>query len=199
MNNLFPNYFDGAILANDDEFFMYGGLLTPTDAFSSTPNANSVFGYQMYQYGAQKAQWSQGFFGRSLPSDTMSRYLAYGGAASAPSENKGYYFSGLHSHKWGELYVQSPNESVSALDTAKSLITLDMTTQQDETWSNKTLPDDIKGRGGADLVWVPVGEQGILVALGGVVYPDFSNPNYTSANEGQSVGLIRLGSSRISY
>lgn len=190
LNNLAPNYYDGAMLANDNEFFLYGGLLTQTGAFSSTPDAESVLAYQMYQYGPQKDRWSQGFFGAGLPEDTLTRYVAYGGAVNAPSENKAYYFGGLRSPLWGEIYVQNPNVSLSAVDTSDTLITLDMTTQQQEKWTNNTLPEDIKGRGGVDLVWVPVGEQGILVALGGVTYPDFSNPNLTSANEGQSVSRL---------
>ncbi|KAH8200673.1 hypothetical protein TruAng_005137 [Truncatella angustata] len=186
-NNLAPNYFDGALLGNDNEFFMYGGLLTETAAFSSTPGAESILGYHKYQYGAQKPQFSEGFLGVNLPDGNLTRYSAFGGAANAPSENKAYYFSGLHSPLWGELYIQNSNASVSAINTSDSLITLDMTNQGSETWSNITLPDSVKGRGGADLVWVPVGEQGILVSLGGVTNPDFSSPTLQSLNLGQSV------------
>ncbi|KAK9420210.1 hypothetical protein SUNI508_06738 [Seiridium unicorne] len=186
LNNLAPNYFDGALLANDHEFFMYGGLLTQSDVRASTPNADSILAYQESQYGTPKGIWTEGFFGATLPDNTLNRYLAYGGAANAPSENKAYYFGGLHSPTWGEIYVQSPNASLSALNASNTLITLDMTTQLEETWKNVTLPSNIKGRGGPDLVWVPVGAQGILVALGGVTYPDFSNPDLVSANEGQS-------------
>lgn len=187
LNNLAPNYYDGALLGNDDEFFLYGGLLTQTSAFS-TPDAESILAYQLYQYGQEKQRWSPGFLSVDLPKDNLTRYLAFGGSASVPSENKAYYFGGLHSPSWGELYIQNPNASYSALNASNTFITLDLTTQQEETWSNTTLPNGVKGRGGVELVWVPVGAQGILVALGGVTYPDFSSPTLTSLNEGQSVG-----------
>ncbi|KAI1877277.1 uncharacterized protein JN550_001349 [Neoarthrinium moseri] len=185
LNNLAPNYFDGAMLANDNEFFLYGGLLTYTDTFAA-PDAENVIGYQQYQYGAPKEKFNQGFLFKELPEGDLTRYLAFGGAANAPSENKAYYFGGMRSRSWGPIYVPTINDSLNALETSDTLITLDMTTQQEETWHNDTLPPDIKGRGGSSLVWVPVGEQGILVALGGVTKPDFTNGNLTSENEGQS-------------
>lgn len=175
------------MLANDDEFFLYGGLLAKTSANPATPDANQLFGYREFQYGPEKARFTQQFFTPTLP-NTLTRYLAYGGAANVPSENKAYYFGGYHSPIWNELYFQSTNASTSATEAADSLITLDLTTQLAETWTNTTLPPDVKGRGGVELVWVPVGAQGILVALGGVTYPDFSSSTLTSNNTEQSVG-----------
>ncbi|KAI0132763.1 hypothetical protein BJ170DRAFT_261256 [Xylariales sp. AK1849] len=183
-NNLAPNFFDGAMLANDDEFFLYGGLLTKTDVFTSQ-HSDEVLGYELYQYGPHKDTWSKGFLVDSLP-DGLTRYLAFGGAANAPSENKAWYFGGMHSRTWSDIYYPTINDSINALVASDTLITLDMTTQQEETWHNVTLPSDIKGRASPELVWVPAGDQGILVALGGVTYPDFNNGNLTSENEAQS-------------
>jgi hypothetical protein len=67
------------------------------------------------------------------------------------------------------------------------LITLDLAEQGEEKFSNDTLPPDIPGRANPELVWVPVGSRGILVALGGVVYPDFVNTLGNSTNVTASV------------
>ena len=104
----------------------------------------------------------------------MTRYVAYGGAASAPSENLAWYFAGLRAAGSGPIYnVASANKSTAANFTSNTLITLDMAKQQFETFTNTTLPPEIPGRANPELVWVPVGKRGILVSLGGVVYPDF--------------------------
>lgn len=41
-----------------------------------------------------------------------------------------------------------------------------------ETWTNDTMPSDILPRKSAELVWIPVGQQGMLVAIGGSVNRD---------------------------
>jgi hypothetical protein len=183
-NNIAPNYYDGAMLANDDEWYIYGGLLRKTDAFTP-PHSDDVLSYQAYQYGAQKDAFQPGFVNDELP-DGLSRYLAYGGAASAPSENKAWYFSGMHSPLHGEIFRPDGNDSETAINVSSTLITLDMAVQQQETWSNKTLPALVPGRANPQLVWVPVGKEGILVALGGVVFPEFVSALHVSSNEAQS-------------
>lgn len=181
-NNLAPNYFDGAMLGNDNEWFLYGGLVAQTDAYSP-PRSDDVIAYAAYQYGAQKPAFGAGFFTAQLP-DPMTRYVAYGGAANAPSENKAWYFSGMKSPTDGPIFYPSgSNESILAVNVSNTLITLDMSTQSSEKWTNTTLPGNIKGRAGPELVWVPASSQGILVALGGVTYPEFDNAAHKSKNE----------------
>lgn len=184
-NNLAPNYYDGALLYNDNEYFMYGGLLMRND--QSPPPGGVVQAYQKFQYGPNKAAFYPGFVNDNLPNG-LTRYLAYGGAASAPSENKAWYFGGLQSPSAGPIYEVSDNDTATAYNLSNTLITLDMSTQNSEVWSNSSLPPDISSRANPELVWVPVGAQGILVALGGVVYPDFIEVNAKSANESGSVG-----------
>lgn len=186
-SNLAPNYFDGALLANDHQFFMYGGLLRKTDKYPD-PDANEVMEYQQDSYGVEK-KVTPGYISTDLPDD-LTRYLAYGGAANAPSENKAFYFSGLHAPEWGPIYLPAYNDSLTAINVSNTLITLDMSTQNEEQWSNVTLPDSIPGRANPELVWVPVGAQGILVAVGGVVDPDFVNSAHISSNATGSVGTI---------
>ncbi|RYP03701.1 hypothetical protein DL764_004962 [Monosporascus ibericus] len=183
-NNLAPNYYDGAMLANDHEFFLYGGLLRRTDAFTP-PDADEVLSYQVSQYGTQKDGFQPGFVETELP-EGMTRYVTYGGAVNAPSENKAWYFGGMRADEWGPIFFPSANTSLNPTNASHTLITLDMTTQQQEVWTNVTLPQDIRGRADPEVVWVPVGEQGILVVLGGVSYPDFATPSGSSENPGQS-------------
>lgn len=173
------------MLANDHEFFLYGGLLRRTDQYTP-PDGNEVLSYQISQYGVPKGAFKPGFVRGELP-EGLTRYITYGGAASAPSENKAWYFGGMRSPTFGPIFYPSSNASINPSNTSHTLITLDMAVQQNEKWSNNTLPDEIKGRADPELVWVPVGEQGILVVLGGVSYPDFSDPNLNSQNEAQSV------------
>jgi len=182
--NIAPNYVDGAMLGNNEEWFLYGGLLRETKEFSPPP-ATTVLAYQKYQYGVQKDGFLPGFVNDDLPED-MTRYLAYGAAVAAPSENKAWYFSGLRAQGFGPIYEPGFNETLTATNVSNTLITLDMGTQLQETWKNETLPTDIPGRANAEVVWVPVGKQGILVALGGVIYPDFSSYLSKSPNEPQS-------------
>ncbi|KAK0619948.1 hypothetical protein B0T14DRAFT_220847 [Immersiella caudata] len=182
--NLAPNYVDGAMLGNHEEWFLYGGLLRETKEFSP-PAAANVLAYQKYQYGVQKDGFLPGFVYDDLPED-MTRYLAYGASAAAPSENKAWYFSGLRAQGYGPIYEPGFNETLTATNVSNTLITLDMATQLQEVWKNDTLPADIPGRANPELVWVPVGKQGILVALGGVVFPDFSSHLSKSPNEAES-------------
>ncbi|AEO70882.1 uncharacterized protein THITE_72424 [Thermothielavioides terrestris NRRL 8126] len=181
-NNRAPNYVDGALLGNDNEFFVYGGLPQKSDAFTPPPG-HSVLAYNKYQYGAPKPGFTSYFYNKDL-GPNVTRYVAYGGAASAPSENLAWYFSGLRSPSGGEIYYPGTgNATTTASNVSSTLITLDMATQLQETFTNDTLPQAIPGRADPELVWVPVGSKGILVVLGGVVYPDFSERSQTSANQ----------------
>ncbi|CAI7625744.1 unnamed protein product [Penicillium manginii] len=167
-SNFAPNYLDGAILANDDEFFLYGGSSRNIDdsESSSTPADNTILKYEASQYGAYRSNWSPNWRYEDL-SDNVTSYITNGAGASAPSEELAFYFSGMHAPGWGSF---TWNE-MQARETAHTLITVDMSSMRDETWSNVTLPDYIPGRANAELIWVPVSKSGILVAVGGVINP----------------------------
>ncbi|OAA48385.1 Galactose oxidase/kelch, beta-propeller [Metarhizium rileyi] len=179
-----PTYYDGGMLANDAQFFLYGGTLFENTALYDSPAANAVLSYRRYAYGPEKPLWSKGFLSGHLD-DGVTRYVAYGGAVSAPSENKAWYFSGLTSPTRGPI-VTYGNVSRRATDVSNTLIELDMTDQHPEKWANITLPDNIIPRANPEVVWVPVGKQGILVVLGGVVYPEWVSPSHKSPNETES-------------
>ena len=178
-NNIGPQYIDGTMFANDYEWFTYGGLLPDTAAYEN-PDAQSVAAYEQYPSGAPK-QFAPGYILDTLPTG-ITRYVTYGAGVSVPSENLGFYFGGLRSSSWGEIILDPgpANESVNADVNSLTLIELDMSVQQQEKWNNYTLPAAAPGRASAEIAWVPVSEQGILVAIGGVIDPAYANVNQTN-------------------
>ncbi|KAM0432817.1 hypothetical protein ACHAPT_004519 [Fusarium lateritium] len=179
-NGAAPNFLDGGILANDAQFFLYGGDLLKNDDVYEPPDADEVLSYQAYQYGPDKPLWDRGFSDRKLDKD-VTRYVAYGGAVSAPSENLAWYFSGLRSPSKGPFFTN--DAKAKATNVSDTFITLNMEEQLAEKWTNTTLPPSVKGRANPEVVWVPVGKKGILVVLGGVVYPEWAGRARKSADE----------------
>ncbi|KPI39834.1 uncharacterized protein AB675_3276 [Cyphellophora attinorum] len=165
-NNIAPNYIDGTMMTNDGELYLYGGLPHLTNS-TSGQSEESVLGYEAFQYGATRESWTPGFYQGSLGTN-VSRYITNGAGASAPSENLGYYFSGMRGADWGEIHY----EDASATIPANTLIEVDMSTMRSEKWTNFTLPDDIVPRANAELVWLPVSQRGVLLAIGGVTEPE---------------------------
>ncbi|KAI2473096.1 hypothetical protein F4781DRAFT_262285 [Annulohypoxylon bovei var. microspora] len=182
-NNFAPNFHDGALLANNDEFYLYGGTLKLTGEYSA-PDGGSVLGYMKSEYGENGRAFLAGFRNEDLPDD-MTRYVTFGAAAGAPSENRSWYFGGYRSASWGPIY-DPINSTYNPSSVSNTFITLDMTTQQQEVWKNVTLPNGTQSRAGPSMVWVPVGEQGILVVLGGVTYPNYDNQDGESQNVAQN-------------
>ena len=182
-SNLAPTYLDGALLGNNEEFCLFGGM--PFSPAFSDSQENSVLCYQRHQYGLVRQDLGPAF--RRVAVDPNTTYVAYGGAASAPSENLAWYFSGLRSPTGGKINIPGAGNATEAINVSSTLITMDMTTQGNETFTTNKLPSQIPGRASAELVWVPIGARGILVALGGVVYPDFASFDGSSSNETASV------------
>jgi hypothetical protein len=171
-NNFGPNYYDGAMFANDGEFFTYGGLLTETDGFTP-PDSQSVLGYQAYWYGAADKKFTPGFVAGTLPQG-VTRFVTAGAAVSVPSENMGFYFSGLTSASKGQIFYLSGDNTTNADVISNTLISVNMSTQTKENWSNQTLPTTVPGRASPEIVWVPVSTQGVLIAIGGAIDPQFA-------------------------
>lgn len=146
------------------------GIIRLTDS-SEAPNEDEVLVFEKYQYGPERKGWGPGFIRSTLP-DGMHRYVSAGAYASAPSENLGFYFSGVRGKGWGPI---SDND-FSANITSNSLITVDMSTMREEEWKNHTIPDRIPGRTSGELVWVPVSDSGVLVAIGGVINAEDTFP-----------------------
>lgn len=172
------------MFANDDEWYTYGGLLVETDDFVS-PDEDSAVSYEVYSDGTPGKQFFQGFEQIKLPSD-LTRYVTYGGAVSIPSENLGFYFSGYRAADFGEIREDPGvgNASYLANVTSQTLISIDMSSQTAPKWFNDSLPSTILGRANPEIAWIPVSDQGILVALGGVI-----NPTYASINQANNASV----------
>ncbi|KAI2625186.1 hypothetical protein GGS21DRAFT_493675 [Xylaria nigripes] len=170
INKSAPNYIDGAMLANDNEFFLYGGLSWQGEA---APEADAVLSYQ-----------ASGFHEVKLPGN-LTRYVTYGAAVNAPSENKAWYFGGYRSPTWGPIFQTGGDDSDNPTNVSNTLITLDIGVNT-QKWNNATLPPNIPSRANPSAVWLPVGKQGVLVILGGVSYPEYVVPEEESQNEAQS-------------
>ncbi|ESZ93478.1 hypothetical protein SBOR_6127 [Sclerotinia borealis F-4128] len=191
-SNLGPNYVDGAMLGNDYEWYTYGGLLVHTDAFSP-PDEDSAISYEVYSDDTPMKQFFKGFAQVKLPTN-LTRYVTYGGAVSIPSENLGYYFSGYRAASFGNIYNDPGvlNATYLANVTSQTLISVDMTSQTTPKWSNDSLPSTVPGRANPEIAWVPVSDQGILVAVGGAI-----DPIYASIDQANNAS-IKAQSSRIS-
>ncbi|CRL18927.1 Galactose oxidase/kelch, beta-propeller [Penicillium camemberti] len=177
-----PNYVDGTMFANDNELYLYGGMHPNTNSYNPTA-ANDVLSYAAYQYGPHRSEWKPDWKQEDL-STNVTRYITNGAAASAPRENLGFYFSGMRAADWGDFNY----DLLQSNQTADTLITLDMSQMSVGSWTNTTLPSYVPARANAELVWVPVSESGILVAIGGVVEPiQFFKSNSTRIEESKRI------------
>jgi hypothetical protein len=186
-NNVAPNYIAGGALGNDAQFFLYGGLTLISGAYEDA-DANDVLEFQKYTYGVNDIR--PGFVAEKLPED-VTRYVAYGASISAPSENKAWYFSGLRSNVSGIIYADKLAGNFPT-DVSESMIQLefDKDSQNTETWKNLTLPENVAGRASAEGVFVPVGENGVIVFVAGVTHPDFASISEESDNQAALASLF---------
>lgn len=100
----------------------------------------------------------------------------------------GFYFSGMRGEDWEPINALT----ASPTETSNRLITVDMADMRGAKWDNTTL-DDVPGRALGELVWVPVAQNGILVAIGGIKYPEdlFSGGRkWTDDQAEENVGFI---------
>ena len=117
--------------------------------------------------------------------------MTNGAGVTAASENLGFYFSGMRAADWGPI-----DSNTNFADTpANTLIEIDMSTMRSEKWTNNTVPSTVPPRANAELVWIPVSTQGVLVAIGGVyppeeIWPYGLNNSQTSQSEAQSPSFM---------
>ncbi|KAL4745907.1 hypothetical protein BDW72DRAFT_185891 [Aspergillus terricola var. indicus] len=163
--NIAPTYHDGVMFANDNMFYLYGGLLDNTDDVDD-PAANTVLAYQVYQYETERLEWEPRFVTSNLNND-VTRYITNGAGVNAPSENMGWYISGMRAPGWGPIWR---NET--ATNVSQNMITVDMSDMTKPAFGNVSLPRDVPGRANAEAVWLPVAESGVIVLIGGVTEPD---------------------------
>jgi hypothetical protein len=176
--HLKEDYFDGTIFATDEKIYLYGydyvsltlritshilcrGLID--DPNVATPPGH-VVGYQLYSTGSGQMP--------SLLNETLSvsSYITDGAGVNVPSESLGFYFSGMEAPggveiQYGDTTADTPSAAV------ESFIQAYMPSGQETQWSNLTWPTGVKPRANAQLVWLPVSSQGVLIVIGGVVDP----------------------------
>ncbi|OBT73013.1 hypothetical protein VF21_07758 [Pseudogymnoascus sp. 05NY08] len=181
-NDIKPVYLDGALLANDGEFLAYGGLLRATVGITP-PDAGATFGYQRYWYGGKDKKFEPTFLLNAEITAGITRYVGFGAGVSVPSENKGYYFGGMQSKSHGPVDYPDGNATTDPTTYSRDLISVDMTNQMLEVWKNETIKSIVPGRASPEMVWVPVGKNGVLVVIGGVVDPIYANYSSTLTAE----------------
>ncbi|KAL6235300.1 hypothetical protein BDW75DRAFT_210074 [Aspergillus navahoensis] len=163
--NIAPTYHDGVLFANDNMFYLYGGLLGNTDD-TDDPAANTVLAYQAYQYGTHRTEWEPRFLISNLD-DGVTRYITNGAGVNAPSENMGWYISGMRAPGWGPIW-----DNETATNVSRRMITVDMSEMGNPVFSNVSLPANVAGRANAEAVWLPIAESGVIVLIGGVTEPE---------------------------
>ncbi|KAL4985617.1 hypothetical protein BDW68DRAFT_164778 [Aspergillus falconensis] len=163
--NIAPTYQDGVMFANDNMFYLYGGLLDNTDDIDD-PAADTVLAYQAHQYGPHRTEWEPRFVISNLD-DGVTRYITSGAGVNAPSENMGWYISGMRAPGWGPIW-----DNETATNVSQRMITVDMSDMEKPVFGNVSLPDDVPGRANAEAVWLPVAESGVIVLIGGVTEPE---------------------------
>ncbi|KAL3488190.1 hypothetical protein BJX62DRAFT_253496 [Aspergillus germanicus] len=185
-NNLAPTYHDGVMFANDNKFWLYGGLLPPT-ASQSEPSADQILAYELYQYGPHLSMWEPQFINEDLDND-VTRYITSGAGVSSPSENLGFYISGLRAPDWGPIYTNA-----SATNLSSQIIQVDMSEMRDPVFTNVTLPDFVLPRANGEAVWVPVGDKGVVVLIGGVLHLEAVFPGGLSDEDEEESARVSPG------
>jgi hypothetical protein len=101
---------------------------------------------------------------------SVPSYITDGAGVSVPSESLGFYFSGMETPSGSEIvWASKPADTPSVA--VESFIEVNMPSGQETRWSNLTWPAGVKPRANAQLVWLPVSSQGVLIVIGGVVDP----------------------------
>ncbi|OAP54494.1 hypothetical protein AYL99_10942 [Fonsecaea erecta] len=157
-------YLDGYMFADYDEFYAYGGMYyfsgdtitdrTVNDPLYDIPPDSSI------QAGVPNVAYSP-------QSGSFIKDITNGAGANAPSENLCFYFSGKYNEDGTAFSYFSPPK-----DYSPWLIRVDTTLQGHADWSREDLTlSNITLRSEGALVWIPASTRGLLIAIGGVVYP----------------------------
>jgi hypothetical protein len=199
VSNMEPNYEDGAMFASHGEFILYGWaffqalrgkailMKNSGQAQLGDNNQSRPVPDEVLTYGTPVSRSQQGFEMRPLPSG-VHQFITNGAAVSAHNEQLSFYFSGMHVPDWQSIIESDHLANL----TANTLITAYISVADGIKWENDTLPQDIPGRANAELVWIPVSQSGILVAIGGVIFPESltASRNLTKDRADESVSAM---------
>jgi hypothetical protein len=158
-------FYSGFMFANELQFYVYGGL--PSTLNGAAPPDDYVFGYNLYSAdNGDDTSQAVGPTGNTttLP-EGITRCITDGAGVSIPSEDLGFYFSGMtnpNKFAYDDGQAQAPSTLLMKVNMSTSIT----------AWSGEILPEPVTPRADAQLVWIPVSTSGLLVALGGVVNPE---------------------------
>ncbi|KAK6507106.1 hypothetical protein TWF481_005555 [Arthrobotrys musiformis] len=172
----FAQVTSGFMAANDNSFWLYGGLLADTDAIQSFPVDDSIQVYDVYRQGPERI-WQQGWQVGPVLSNDVNRYVAGGAGVNVRELNTTYYFSGARNKNWGEIRGPAPRPRYSSNVTSSQFISADLSEQVRTQWANTTLPFPARPRVDAEMVYVPAGKLGALVVIGGVTKAEWQSEN----------------------
>jgi len=138
-----------------------------------TPTDINVMQANMYKPPGALS-WAAGVDGTYSSNNlgNVSTDLAFGAWTNAPSENLGFWFSGLQAANGGFVdYLPYQNKSDQANTDSETFFQVDMSSPGAAKWQNLTWPSWLAPRSEGGLVWLPYGNNGILLAFGGIDLP----------------------------
>ncbi|PUU83969.1 hypothetical protein B9Z19DRAFT_961866 [Tuber borchii] len=164
-----PAVANGYLWHNNNNLYLYGGLFS--DKPVTKPTAFSI-----WKYDIAAGEWSDITSNTSVSSDSGSSQIqraAEGAGISVPQQNKGYYFGGhLDAYTTEGWSIQTARVYL------KSLLEFDMEKNVFRNITEHGLEKaGVPERADGVLLFVPWGEEGILVALGGGTNDTFSQLN----------------------
>lgn len=140
---------------------------------SSTGDNGIVYG-SIFQPVASATRWAPGItddWNANTLSNT-TRKFTQGSWVSAPSEDLGFWFSGLRAAGYEDInYEVSSGDSDQANTSATDFIKFNLQTPGQASSLNMTWPAGVEPRAEGALVWLPYGNKGMLVAFGGIGTP----------------------------
>ncbi|KPI42067.1 uncharacterized protein AB675_5666 [Cyphellophora attinorum] len=173
---------DGFMIADNDEIYVYGG------AFSNPALVdNVVFSDVLFDPTIGRENTLRNANPAYRPNDGAFQVkLTAGAGANAPSESRGFYFGGL---KRPDNQAIGVDDGIDNLTLSDGLVIVDTTEQTVSHWTIPALGVGIQSRAEATLAWIPAGEQGMLVAVGGVLNPsDIFSPYGPWTNDSMEQG-----------
>ncbi|CUS15361.1 unnamed protein product, partial [Tuber aestivum] len=164
-----PAVANGYLWHSNNNLYLYGGL------FSDKPVAKPT-AFSIWKYDIAAEEWSDITSKTSVSSDSGNKRIeraAEGAGISVPQQSKGYYFGGhLDAYTTEGWSVQTTRVYL------KSLLEFDMEGNVFRNVTEHGLEKaGVPERADGVLLFVPWGEEGILVALGGGTNDTFSQLN----------------------
>lgn len=157
------DYYRGLSILGTDSDLLNGQLFEPEpDSPKYNPGINFAVSYDSH-------------YEPNLP-EPVTTNVTHGAGTSVADLHMGFYFSGLQTPQGDGLVAFGTDRASVTYD---HLLKVEMTPLHLAKWHELPLPDNVAGRGGAGMAWLPVSNQGLLVVIGGVQYPvDAYGPGY---------------------